>query len=149
MEGLFLKRVNVVSAFIYDKNENILIVKNIRGDSFYWSLPGGAVEEEETLEQAVIREVKEETGYNIVVTGLNSVREVLFEERDHHALIITFHAKIIDGEININDPDNDIVEVKWANSDTVKELIPSLYERLKIHNDSNKTPAFYAFEGTQ
>ncbi|CAG9614670.1 NADH pyrophosphatase [Bacillus rhizoplanae] len=144
-----MKRVNVVSAFIQDGNDNILIVKNIKSDSFYWSLPGGAVEGEETLEQAVIREVKEETGFNIVVTGLSSVREVFFEERGHHALIITFHAKIIDGEININDPDNDIVEVRWANSETVRELMPSLYERLKINSDINKTLAFYAFEGIQ
>ncbi|MEH6890034.1 NUDIX hydrolase [Bacillus sp. JJ864] len=141
--------MNVVSALIYDNNENILIVKNIKGDSYYWSLPGGAVEGDETLEEAVIREVKEETGYNIAVDKLHSIREVFFEERGHHALIITFHAKIIDGEININDPDNDIVEVKWENSETVKELMPSLYERLKIHTDSTKTPAFYAFEGTQ
>lgn len=142
-----MERVNVVSALIYDDNENILIVKNIKGDSFYWSLPGGAVEGEETLEQAIIREVKEETGFNVVVTGLSSVREMFFEERGHHALIITFHAKIIDGEININDPDNDIVEVRWANSERVNELMPSLYERLKINSDINKTLAFYAFEG--
>lgn len=137
----------MVSALIYDDNENILIVKNIKGDSFYWSLPGGAVEGEETLEQAIIREVKEETGFKIVITGLSSVREMFFEERDHHALIITFHAKIIDGEININDPDNDIIEVKWADSEMVNELMPSLYERLKINSDINKTLAFYAFEG--
>ncbi|WP_331271155.1 NUDIX hydrolase [Bacillus sp. 123MFChir2] len=141
--------MNVVSAVIYDNNENILIVKNRKGDSFYWSLPGGAVEGDETLEEAVIRELKEETGYNIAVDRLHSVREMLFEDRGHHALIITFYARIIDGEININDPDNDIVEVKWANNETVKESMPSLYERLKIHTDSTKIPAFYAFEGTQ
>ncbi|MFD0770253.1 NUDIX hydrolase [Bacillus sp. CGMCC 1.60114] len=144
-----MERVNVVSALIHDDNGNILIVKNIKGDSFYWGLPGGAVEGEETLEQAVIREVKEETGFKIVVTGLSSIREMFFEERDHHALIITFHAKIIEGEININDPDNDIIEVRWADSEMVKELMPSLYERLKINSDINKTLAFYAFEGTQ
>lgn len=144
-----MKRVNVVSAFIYDSNENILIVKNRKGDSFYWSLPGGAVEGEETLEQAVIREVKEETGFDIAVDKLHSIREVLFEERGHHALIITFYAKIIDGEININDPDNDIVEVRWANSETVKEFMPSLFEMLKMNCDKENIQAFYAFEGTR
>ncbi|MGF9964281.1 NUDIX hydrolase [Bacillus rhizoplanae] len=144
-----MERVNVVSALIHDDNGNILIVKNIKGDSFYWGLPGGAVEGEETLEQAVIREVKEETGFKIVVTGLSSIREMFFEERGHHALIITFDAKIIEGEININDPDDDIIEVRWADSEMVKELMPSLYKRLKINSDINKTLAFYAFEGTQ
>lgn len=139
----------MVSALINDDNGNTLIVKNIKDDSFYWGLPGGAVEEDETLEQAVIREVKEETGFTIVITGVSSVREMFFVERGHHALIITFSAKIIDGEININDPDNDIAEVRWADSQMVKELMPSLFERLKINSDINKTLAFYAFEGTQ
>lgn len=142
-----MKRVNVVSALIYDNNENILIVKNIKGNSFYWGLPGGAVEGNETLEQAVIREVKEETGFNIAVDRLHSVREMLFEERGHHALIITFYAKIIDGEININDPDHDIVEVRWANSETIKEFMPSLFEMLKMNCDKDNIQAFYAFEG--
>ncbi|MFJ8737257.1 NUDIX hydrolase [Bacillus altitudinis] len=55
-----MKRVDVVSAIIYDTEENILAVKNVKG---YWELPGGAVEKGEHLHQAVIREVNEETGY--------------------------------------------------------------------------------------
>lgn len=45
-------------------------LKNVKGDSSYLSLPYGAVEAGETLEQAAIREEKEETGYGIVITGL-------------------------------------------------------------------------------
>ncbi|MEH7633404.1 NUDIX domain-containing protein [Bacillus pumilus] len=54
-----MKRVDVVSAIMNDEAENILMVKNVKG---YWELPGGAVEKGEHLHQAVIREVKEETG---------------------------------------------------------------------------------------
>lgn len=60
-----LKRIDVASALIHDENGNILLVKNVKGDSFYWSPPGGAVEKDETLEQAVIREVREETGLKV------------------------------------------------------------------------------------
>ncbi|SFS76095.1 8-oxo-dGTP diphosphatase [Paenibacillus sp. BC26] len=145
-----MKRVDVASALIEDNSGNILIVKNKKGDSFYWGLPGGAVERGETLEQAVIREVKEETGFNIVVTGLNSVREMYFSETEHHAVIVTFIAKVVSGTIDIlNDPDNDIAEVKWANIETVKQLMPSLFDMLKINSEANKTLAFYAFEGVK
>jgi 8-oxo-dGTP diphosphatase len=142
-----LKRIDVASALINDENGNILLVKNIKGDSFYWGPPGGAVEKGETLEQAVIREVREETGFNIEVMGLNSIREVFFTEKEHHALIVTFFAKIIDGQINIIDPDNEILEVKWVDYQTAKELMPLLFETLRIDSDNNKTLAFYEFEG--
>lgn len=137
----------MASALINDENGNILLVKNIKGDSFYWGPPGGAVEKGETLEQAVIREVREETGFNIEVMGLNSIREVFFTEKEHHALIVTFFAKIIDGQINIIDPDNEILEVKWVDYQTAKELMPLLFETLRIDSDNNKTLAFYEFEG--
>lgn len=137
----------MASALINDENGNILLVKNIKDDSFYWGPPGGAVEKGETLEQAVIREVREETGFNIEVTGLNSIREVFFMEKEHHALIVTFFAKIIDGQINILDPDNEISEVKWVDYQTAKELMPFLFEKLRIDSDNNKTLAFYEFEG--
>ncbi|MBG9654090.1 NUDIX hydrolase [Cytobacillus firmus] len=140
-------RVDVASALINDENGNILLVKNIKDDSFYWGPPGGAVEKGETLEQAVIREVREETGFNIEVTGLNSIREVFFTEKEHHALIVTFFAKIIDGQINIIDPDNEISEVKWVDYQTAKELMPFLFEKLRVDSDNNKTLAFYEFEG--
>lgn len=66
-----LKRVDVVSAIIYDEEENMLMVKNVKG---YWELPGGTVEKGEHLRQAVVREVKEETGYVCKVNELHSVR---------------------------------------------------------------------------
>ncbi|WP_062106393.1 NUDIX hydrolase [Bacillus niameyensis] len=142
-----MKRVDVVSAFIQDEKGNILLVKNVKEDSFYWGLPGGAVEKGETLEEAVIREVKEETGFHIAVSGLHSIREMFFEKKGHHALIITFFAEIIGGHINISDPDNEIGEVRWVDYQTAKELMPSLFERLRIDSDHKKTLAFYDFEG--
>lgn len=59
-----MKRVDVTYVLLFDEQEkNVLMVKN-KGDNFsYYTLPGGAVEPEETLEEAAIREVKEETGF--------------------------------------------------------------------------------------
>ncbi|PYF06816.1 NUDIX domain-containing protein [Ureibacillus chungkukjangi] len=144
-----MKRIDVVSALIYDVQGNILLVKNRKGDSFYWGLPGGAVESGETLEEAVVREVSEETGFTIEVAGLSSLREVFFDKKNHHALIVTFFAKIIGGEININDPDGEIEEVKWVDIETARELMAHLFDMLRINPETHKIPAFYEFEGTQ
>lgn len=144
-----MKRVDVVSAIIRDETGKILIVKNRKGDSFYWGPPGGAVEEGETLEQAVIREVWEESGYRIRVNGLSSVREAFMKERGHHVLFFTFSAEVIDGGMEINDPDNDIMEVMWADGGQAKELMPFLVEALKLDADQESVKPFYAFEGAR
>ncbi len=125
------------------------MVKNVKGDSFYWSPPGGAVKKDETLEEAVIREVKEETGFESKVIGMHSVREVFFSEKGHHALIITFFVQIIGGSIDIMDPDQEITDVSWVDYQTAKELMPSLVEMLKLDADMEKAPAFYEFEGVR
>lgn len=53
-----------VTAFITNDKGRVLAVHR-RGDASDWGLPGGKVDEGETLEQAVIREVKEETGLDL------------------------------------------------------------------------------------
>ncbi|MFJ6203842.1 NUDIX hydrolase [Bacillus pumilus] len=138
-----MKRVDVVSAIIYDEEENMLMVKNVKG---YWELPGGAVEKGEHLKQAVIREVKEETGYVCKVNELHSVREAFFQDKKHHALMITFFAEITGGQMSILDPDHDIEEVKWVSTQTFQKLNPKLYNLLKLNEEPQ---AFYKFEGNR
>nr|WP_244520335.1 NUDIX hydrolase [Fictibacillus solisalsi] len=63
-----MKRVDVVYVLLFDEmSETILMVKNYGDKSSYYTLPGGAAEDGETLKEAAIREVKEETGLEIDV----------------------------------------------------------------------------------
>lgn len=78
------------------------------------------MEKGEHLQQAVIREVKEETGYVVKVNELHSVREAFFQDKKHHALIITLFAEITGGQMTILDPDQDIEEVKWVSTQVFK-----------------------------
>ena len=114
-------RVDVAYAFIYKEDEQKILMVNNTGAG--WSLPGGAVEQEETLEQAVIREVREETGLTIEAGEIIAVNEAKFEEKGHHALMITFKAKIIEGELLIRD-ENEISEIEWVDLQRANELMP-------------------------
>ena len=58
-----------VLGIIYDKKRGILFEK--RSDNGMWCVPGGAIELGETLEQALKREVKEETGITLDPDRLN------------------------------------------------------------------------------
>lgn len=107
--------------FFYDENKKKILMVNNRGGG--WSLPGGTVEQGETLEQAVIREVKEETNLTIEAGEIIAVNEAIFEEKGHHALIITFKAKVIEGEVSIIDKE-EISEIEWVDIQWANELMP-------------------------
>lgn len=56
------------SAVIVNADGDVLLHR--RSDSGLWTLPGGAMEIGETMSQAVVREVEEETGIRIAIAGL-------------------------------------------------------------------------------
>lgn len=114
-------RKDVVYALIYNEDRKEILMVNNQGSS--WSLPGGAVEKGESLEQAVIRETKEETGLTIGIESILAVNEAFFKEKGHHAIFITFKAKIIKGEISIQD-ENEILGIEWVGIQRADELMP-------------------------
>ncbi|KPB06290.1 NUDIX hydrolase [Bacillus sp. CHD6a] len=118
-----MKRVDVTYVLLFDEQgENVLMVKNKGKNASYYTLPGGAVETGETLEEAAIREVKEETGLDVEIHGVFSVGEAFFEDRGHHAVFFTFRGIIIGGEINISMPE-EIEEITWMDSEKAEDYI--------------------------
>lgn len=59
---------SVIGIVFDETKENVLLVK--RRDVAIWVLPGGGIDPDETPEQAVIREMQEETGLNIAISRL-------------------------------------------------------------------------------
>ena len=60
--------VPAVSAIVTDLQDRILLI--LRTDNGYWSIPGGGLNPGESVSDAAVREVREETGIDCQVTGL-------------------------------------------------------------------------------
>lgn len=116
-----MKRVDVVYALIYLEDEKKILMVNNVGSG--WSLPGGAVEPGETLEQAVVREANEETGLVIEAVNIAAINERFREDKGVHAVFFTFNTKIIGGDIAISDA-AEISDIKWVDLQTANALMP-------------------------
>ncbi|MGA7433415.1 MAG: NUDIX hydrolase [Xanthobacteraceae bacterium] len=96
-----------VSAAIF-RGGKVLIVRRGRAPAKgIYTLPGGGVELGETLEQAVIREVREETSLDIEPVELVGFRQVIARDTagrvERHFVILPFAARYIGGEVLLNE----------------------------------------------
>lgn len=89
-----------------------------------YTLPGGVVEAGETLTQAVIREVREETAIEIEPVALAGFRETVLRDKEQkvsrHFVILCFAARWLSGE-----PVPDLAEISeavWRHPDELKSL---------------------------
>lgn len=88
------------------EDNKILLVRQKVSDKRSWSLPGGRVERGETLEQGLIREIREETGLDVEIVRLLYLCDVAAS--DNTVLHITFLLKRTDGDITL--PSNEFDE---------------------------------------
>ena len=96
------------------QNGKILLTK--REDFEVWCLPGGAVDEGESVAQAAIREAREETGLEVELTSLIG----LYSQPRASSLvghIASFAARPIGGELNV-DP-SEVIEIGYFGLDEI------------------------------
>jgi 8-oxo-dGTP diphosphatase len=129
-----------VSAAIV-RDGKVLVVRRARKPALnLYTLPGGAVEAGETLHQAVIREVHEETQLSIEPVALAGNREVIMRDAqgrvERHFVILCFAARWLAGEAVLNE---ELEDAHWLappelaglkTTEGLAEIVATALERL-------------------
>lgn len=100
----------VVGAFVFDDEGRVLLIREDYGRRRYGP-PGGRVEADETPQQAVVREAREETGLEVAVEHLVGMRHFTGWTGES-GLGLFFRCRVLSGEPRVQDP-GEIAEVGW------------------------------------
>lgn len=108
----------IVVGLIQNKNKFLIARRNLSSDNITWSFPGGAIECDETEEQAVVREIFEEINITVRVLKKFGQRIHPITHKEMSYLLCTYTS----GEVFIKDSE-ELCEVKWVNAKELFELI--------------------------
>ncbi len=112
-----------VGALIIDDGRILLIERGREPLKGYWSLPGGAVETGERLEDALRREVLEETGLEVEIIHLLEIFERIMRDPDgkveYHFILMDYICRPTGGTLQASD---DASRAEWFTEDEVAAL---------------------------
>lgn len=85
------------ACMIIEQDGKVLLID--RSDGLGYTIPGGIVRYRETVEQCLLREVREETGYTVVVDDLVGVYSALKRDPRFRAVSIAYKGSIVSGSM--------------------------------------------------
>jgi 8-oxo-dGTP diphosphatase len=133
-------RHEIVLGIIKNKSDNVLLIKRLweersvdGEEKLTWAFPGGEIGGGETKEEALVRELRNETGFKVKVLKKISERfHSLFNTKIHYYL-----CEIIPASVKPITDVNEVESVKWVKASEIRDyfttdLDPGVAEFLKI-----------------
>ncbi|AKA72545.1 NUDIX domain-containing protein [Saccharolobus solfataricus] len=128
-----------VGCLIVEENKVLLVQRKNPPNAGLWAIPGGKVEYGETLEEALKREMREETGLEVAVGNIISIVQVINE--GFHYVILDFECKPIGGNLRAS---TDAVKVEYVPFDKLNiiQTTKTTYDMLSMYFRGEKPPYF-------
>jgi ADP-ribose pyrophosphatase YjhB (NUDIX family) len=129
---------------VRDDAGRLLLIHKIDND--FWALPGGGMDLGESIADAAVREVAEETGLTVEVTGLVGIYSdpghvMAYDDGEvRQEFSVCFHARVLSGEPR--EDGSETKEVRWVDPDDVADLSihPSMRRRIDDALAGRPTP---------
>jgi len=110
-------------ALIFKDGKLLLVKRGAQPGFGKWSVPGGLVKLGERVQDATVREVKEEVGFDVEAVKLTDVADTITLDANgrvqYHFVVVNFLARIVGGELKTA---TDILEAKWVPVDEVEKV---------------------------
>jgi len=134
-----------VGAMVQDGKGNVLLVKSNHRKS--WEFPGGQVELGENIEEAVIREIKEESGVDVTVKSLaalySSIQQTIWYDgvtKVPSKLNLDFICDYIGGELTTSDETSEVI---WCSREKALDMITHPIFKMRMENLLNFSGEIY------
>lgn len=113
---MIMKTINVVAAIIR-KEDKIFVTQRGYGEfKDGWEFPGGKIEDNETPENALVREIKEEL--NTLIKVDNYLDTIEYDYPKFHLSMKCYICSIVEGNLDLLEAEDG----KWLDKDNIKTL---------------------------
>lgn len=129
--------VSVAALVTNDEGKILMVNSPCRG----WEYPGGLIESGETFEQALHREIWEESGVEVEITGFVGICKNV----ERNIVNIDFTCRYVSGELTTSDESTEVI---WATPEQAMELItfPLTKKRLANILSGDRNAHFFGFK---
>ncbi|MEH7445006.1 NUDIX domain-containing protein [Bacillus sp. JJ1122] len=105
------KSIVLVASVSILKENKVLMIKEMKPSAYNkWNFPSGRIEYMEGILDAACREVKEETGYDVSLTGTTGVYNFI-SSSNHQVILFHFTGEIIGGALELQE--DEIIDARW------------------------------------
>lgn len=114
--------------------DTILMAIHEKEGSRYYVLPGGGVDYGESMQEAVVREVKEETNLDVRAGDMILVHDSIPPDLHRHIVNVYFLAEVIGGELRVGEHDKRLRDLEYLPVTELSkiEMYPAIGEEILL-----------------